>query len=155
MSPGSAVFQLWGLREDTSLPKASVSSTTAQGPCPEFAELQCGWHEATLRGHVAPGKVCVYVQSIQLLSKRRHIHSPGDGAKSFFAFPEFSAPAECDMGKCGPLPICLHMRLPSSCKPLFPGSFANWLLAGLGQWEVLGGDWGVGEARLFLPPPSA
>lgn len=54
MSPGSAVFQLWGLREATSLPKASVSSTTAQGPCPEFPGLWWG-----LREHAEPGKVCM------------------------------------------------------------------------------------------------
>lgn len=93
----------------------------------------------------------MYVQPIQLLSKLRHIHSPGDGAKSFFAFPEFSAPAECDIGKYGALPTCFHMWLPSSCKLLFPGSFASWLLTGLDRWEVLEGGWGVGEARVFLP----
>lgn len=49
-----------------------------------------------------------------------------------------------------PLPVCFQMRLPISCKLLFPGSFAR-----VSQWEVLVGDWGVGEARVFPPTFSA
>ena len=92
--------------------------------------------------------VCARTKPIELLSKLSHIPSLRDSANYVFAFPEFPAPAECNMGKYWALSVCARSRLPVSRSLLFPGSFANWLLARPGQWEVLGRDWRVGEARV-------
>ena len=88
MSPGSGVFHLGGLEEATSLLKALVSLSLAQGALSWVCWAVVGRSWSHTQGTWDTGKG---VRSIKLLSEVNHIRSPGDEAKYFFAFPNKSS----------------------------------------------------------------